>query len=213
MSVAILVPVLGRPHRVVPLLASIAAATPQPYRVLFICDRADVAQRSAVCSAGAVTLNVNGNYAAKINAGVAYTHEPLLFFGADDVHFHPGWLAAAEAHMSDSVGVVGTQDMCNPRTVRGEHATHFLVARWYAQLPTIDDKGGPLCELYPHEFVDDEFVATAKHRGAWAFAEGAVVEHLHPDVGKAPSDALYEQRPLRMRRGRRIFRARSHLWT
>jgi len=141
------------------------------------------------------------------------TDEPLLFFGADDLHFHPGWLDAARAEFRPGIGVVGTQDLCNRRVLRGEHATHFLVTREYAELPLIDGGRGPLCEEYPHEFVDDELVGTARHRGAWAFAAGSVVEHLHPDAGKAPSDELYAAQAERMRRGRPIFNKRRALWT
>ncbi len=212
--VAILVPVLGRPHRVRPLLESIAAATPEPHQVYFIPDPGDQAEVDAIADAGGqVLVELASNYAGKINAGVALTAEPLLFLGADDLHFHPGWLPRAAALLSDQVGVVGTNDLCNARVVRGEHATHMLVARWYSQLGTIDEPGRLLHEGYPHEYVDDEFVETARHRGAYAHAHDSVVEHLHPQVGKAPMDELYARQRQRMRRGRRIFMARRPLWT
>jgi hypothetical protein len=148
----------------------------------------------------------------KINAGVRATRAPLLMFGADDLAFHPGWLPAAQRLMSPTVGVVGTQDLCNPRVIRGEHATHCLVARWYTRLGSIDNPRQVLHEGYVHEFVDDEFVATARHRGAFAFAHDSIVEHLHPDAGKAPMDDLYAARRPRMRAGRDVFRHRQHLW-
>jgi glycosyltransferase involved in cell wall biosynthesis len=215
LPVAILVPVLNRPHRVEPLLDSIARATPNPHVVLFICDPGDRAEQDAIAAAGGWMISPGGNYASKINAGIRATSEPLIFTGADDLDFHPGWLKHASALMSDTIGVVGTNDLCNPRVIDGEHSTHSLVARWYAQLGTIDepDSGKLLHEGYPHEFVDDELIATAKHRGAYAHAHRAVVEHLHPDAGKAPTDALYEGRRRRMRRGRVIFHERSALWT
>lgn len=213
MSLAILVPVLRRPHRVVPLLESIAAATPEPYRVVFIADPDDFAEQRAVHETDTDLMLVAGTYAQKINAAVRVADEPLLFFGADDLHFHPGWLDAARAELRPGVGVVGTQDLCNGRVLRGEHATHFLVTREYAQLPTIDDGRGPLCEEYEHEWTDDEFVGTARKRGAWAFAWGSIVEHLHPNAGKAPSDELYAAQGQRMRRSRPIFNRRRPLWT
>lgn len=216
-DVAILVPVLKRPHRVKPLLDSIGAVTTVPHRVLFHTDPDDWDEIAAISAAGGVHTGLpggaRGNYAQKINDGVRVTDEPLVFLGADDLHFHPGWFEAAAAMLSDTVGVVGTQDLCNPRVIAGEHATHFLVARWYAELGTIDEPGKLLHEGYPHELVDDEFVETAKHRGAYAFADAAVVEHLHPMVGKAPMDDLYAGQRHRMRRGRRIYERRRHLWT
>jgi hypothetical protein len=61
--------------------------------------------------------------------------------------------------------------------------------------------------------VDDELVATAKHRGAYVHAHGSIVEHLHPMAGKAPMDELYERQRSRMRFGRRLFRLREPLWS
>lgn len=211
--VAILVPVLGRPHRVAPLLESIAAATPEPHRVLFICDPGDRPEQDAIAHAGGTMISPGGNYAHKINTGVNFTTEPLIFTGADDLDFHPGWLSEAAALISSTIGVVGTNDLCNGRVIAGEHSTHSLVARWYAELGTIDEPGKLLHEGYPHEWVDDELIETAKHRGAYAHAHTAVVEHLHPQVGKAPMDVLYEGQRLRMRKGRKIFNARRPLWT
>lgn len=137
-----------------------------------------------------------------------------MFLGADDLRFHPGWLEAAKAELDVGVGVVGTNDLGSPRVMRGAHSTHSLVTREYADVfGTIDRPGRVLHEEYPHEFVDDELVATAKFRGAWRFASKARVEHLHPSWGKAPMDALYALQADRMSVGRRIYRRRSRMWT
>ena len=217
MSVAqplvVLVPVLRRPHRVQPLLASLHANTPDPVRALFICDHDDGEQQAAVRKCGADMLIVDGGYAAKINAGVTATTEPLLFLGADDLAFHPHWLERAKRRIKGSVHVVGTNDLCNRRVMRGEHSTHSLVTRAYTHHGTIDDPTRLLHEGYPHEFVDDEFVGTARHRGAFASAPDSIVEHLHPQVGKAPMDDLYAAQGRRMRAGRAHYRLRMPLWT
>lgn len=211
-AVALLIPVLRRPHRVAPLLASIRASTPEA-RTLFIADPFDEPQIQAVKAAGADLLIVEGNYATKINAAVAATDERLLFLGADDLDFKPGWLTQANRYIRRGAGVVGTNDLGSPRVKRGEHSTHSLVTRRYAERGTIDEPGKLLHEGYPHEFVDDEFVETAKFRGAWAFAHDAHVEHLHPSWGKAPMDDLYRAQKKRMRVGRTIYQERRHLWT
>lgn len=110
--------------------------------------------------------------------------------------------------------MVGTNDLGNPRVLRGVHATHSLVTRRYVdQHGTIDEPGKVLHEGYWHEFCDDEFVETSWKRKAWAFAADSVVEHLHPAWGKAPMDDLYAQEPRRMRQGRRLFLHRRRLWT
>lgn len=214
-TVAILVPVLNRPQRVAPLLESITAATPQPHRVVFVVDPDDTAQRAAVAEHDVDELVEPGSYARKINAATAAANEPKLFLGADDLTFHPGWLEAAAALLDDQVGVVGTNDLGNARVVAGEHATHSLVAHWYAQMGTIDEPGSGklLHDGYLHNFCDDELVATARHRGAWAFAPDAIVEHHHPCWGKAETDGTYERGQAHFHRDRRRFRGRRHLWT
>lgn len=214
-----MVPVLRRPHRVAPLLESLLQATPEDHRVLFVTSPGDTAEQDAVTSAGADLLvatwePARGDYAKKINYAYRHTIEPFLFLGADDLRFHPGWLSAAHAHLTDGVGVVGTNDLGNPRVLRGVHATHSLVTRDYIdQHGTIDEPGTVLHEGYWHEYVDDEFVETAWKREAWAFAADSIVEHLHPAWGKAPMDDLYRMEPQRMRQGLRLFRNRRHLWT
>lgn len=213
----ILVPVLRRPHRVAPLLESVTLNTTGPYRVLFLADDNDQAEVDAIEPYVGTLVQLlrihDGNYAHKINVGVRATSEPLLLFGADDLEFHPGWLEAAKAKLRDGVGVVGTNDLCNPRSAAGTLATHPLVTREYTKLGTIDNPGQVLHEGYPHEFCDDEFTETAKHRKAFDHAPDSIVEHLHPMVGKAPTDDIYDQMRFRMRIGRRIYRRRRPLWT
>jgi hypothetical protein len=214
----VVVPVLRRPHRVVPLIESLRAATPEPHRLLFMCTAGDDAEIEAVDRAGAERLvispNGDGDYAIKVNTALKETAEPFLFTGADDLHFHPGWLSAALVEMTDpAVGVVGTNDLGNPRVQEGRHSTHSLVRRTYVeQHGLIDEPGKVFFEGYPHEYVDDELVQTAKVRGAWAFAWGSIVEHLHPNWGKAPTDELYDAQWDRMARGRAMFKRRRHLW-
>jgi glycosyltransferase involved in cell wall biosynthesis len=210
-ELAILVPVLKRPHRVKPLLRSISKATPDA-RVLFICDTHDEPEIAAVQKAGAEFIELRGNYGQKINAGVRHTTEPLLFFGADDLEFHPGWFEKAKAKLGDGIGVVATEDLCNPRVARGELATHPLVTREYTKRGTVDNPDLVLHEGYLHEYVDREFSETARARKAFAYAPDAVVEHLHPLVGKAPSDKLYEGARNRMRQGRRLYARRRRKW-
>lgn len=216
-GLAVLVPMLGRAHRVAPLVASICATVPAA-SVLFLLSDRDEEVIQAVGEVGCRRLilprSVVGDYANKINTGVRHTTEPLLFTAADDLCFHPGWFAAALAWLQPGIGVVGTNDLGSPRVMAGQHSTHFLVTRAYAERGTADGRVGQLmCPEYPHEYVDDELVETAKQRQAWAMALDSHVEHLHPNWGKAPMDALYQQQQARMRRGKIIYLRRRHLWT
>lgn len=218
-SVAILIPLLRRPHRVAPVLESATAGTPEAHQVLFICSPNDLESIREVRNCGLEPLimpkpNYYGDYAMKINAGIRETSDPWVFTGADDLHFWPGWFTSG-VNCGGMFGarVVGTTDLCNPRVTRGEHATHFLVHRSYIEeLGTIDEPGKFFHEGYWHECVDDEAVATAIHREEFVVSSDSVVEHLHPMAGKAPMDALYRQQGQRIVFGRRILRQRQHLW-
>lgn len=214
--VIIIVPVLGRPHRVAPLMASVEEATPEPHRTLFVASANDAPEIAALDAAGADYITVppaRGSWACKINDGYRASTEPFLFTGADDLQFHPGWFSAAVAHMSDRVHVVGTTDLCNPRTMNGDHSTHTLVARSYVEAHgTIDKPGQVLHEGYHHDYADDELIATARARGAYAHALDSTVEHLHPWADKAPDDATYRLGRRWRQHGRRLFRQRERLW-
>ena len=167
-DLVVLIPALSRPQNVAPVFSSIVATAPAA-RVLFLSDPGDEAQIEAVRRTDADLDLDGGNYAAKINRGIRLTGEPLIFTGADDLHFRDGWLDACRQRL-DRAEVIGTQDLCNQRTMRGEHSTHFLVTRDYAERGQIDGEPGLLCEGYAHNCVDDELIATATARGVYAFS-------------------------------------------
>ena len=210
----VIVPMRGRSHMVASLADSLAASTDRA-RLLFVVSRGDVSVLDEVHGDHDYLLVPQWDrcdYPRKINAGIAASTEPLIFTGAIDLQFRPGWLEAAEALLSDTVGVVGTNDLTNPRVIAGRHATHFLVSRDYVERGQIDGEPGLLHEGYWHEYVDDELVATATSRGAYAFAEASHVEHLAWQWGKRPPDHLDADMAQRMNAGRRVFRRRRHLW-
>jgi hypothetical protein len=216
-GVVIIVPVLGRPWRVQPTVTSIADATPKPYRVLFVATSGDGEEIHALksCDADFVEIDKPGTYARKINLGARSSVEPLLFSAADDLHFHAGWLEAAKALLSDTVHVVGTNDLGNARTMRGEHSTHSLFTRHYIDTVggVIDGPPGEvLHEGYPHSWVDDEFIQTAKARGVYAHAFDSHVEHLHWLWNKGEDDATYALGAKGHVPGMRLFRKRRRLW-
>lgn len=214
MSVAIIVPVLARPQNVRPLLAAFTAATPQPHRVLFICDPHDQLEQEEILAAGGELIAPGGSYAAKINAGYHATTEPLLFLAADDIRPRPDWLARAVSYMTPGVAVVGTNDLCNPRVMCGQHSTHTLIRRSYIQERSgvTDEPDTVLHEGYAHEYCDDELVQTAMARGVYAHAFDSLVEHLHPLIGLAADDETYRLGRAGTRASRRLFYTRQQLW-
>lgn len=216
-AVAILIPVLGRPQRVVPTIESVAAATPEAHRLLFLVSDTDEATIAALAAAGADHLVVaagRGSWACKINDGYRATTEPWIFTGADDLAFHPGWFTRALAWADDRTGMIGTNDIANPRVMTGAHSTHSLFRRSYVdELGTIDGSGLVMHEGYAHQYADDEAVATAKARGVYAHAFDSIVEHLHPMVGKAADDDTYRLGRDGTQAGKRLFLQRRRLWT
>lgn len=215
-GVAIIVPVLGRPRNVAPLIASVEDATPEPHRLLFVVNDDDAAELEALEAAGADFLVVGParrSYACKINEGVNATTEPLIFTAADDLQFHPGWFEAAAAFVGDGVHVVGTNDGTNMRTVLGFHSTHTLFTRAYVEkYGTIDEPGKVFCEKYRHDYCDDEAIETAKSRGVYAHAFESVVEHMHPMANKAEDDDTYRLGRKWSPNGHSVYKTRRHLW-
>lgn len=188
---AVIVPVLRRPQNAKPFMTSLRATTGLA-TVYAVANHDDPETAKAWEAAGAEVLYADGiSFASKVNAGYGQTSEPWLFITGDDVRFHPGWLDHAQAVGAD---VVGTNDLGNPRVVRGEHATHMLIRRDYAdQVGASWDGPGSIChEGYRHWYVDDEIVTAARMRGVFAHAPGSIVEHLHPAWGKGAQDDVYE---------------------
>jgi hypothetical protein len=215
MGIDVLVPVLGRPQNVAPLLESLAV-TRVEHRVFFICSPGDSEQIAACEVSGHPTLIVNwtpnrGDYAKKINWGFEQTDAEWVFQGADDLRFYPDWdVAALRCARQREKQVIGTNDMHNPQVKRGIHATHFLIARSYIeeQGGTFDDSGAIFCEKYDHQYVDLEFCETARRRGAWFYCRNSVVEHLHPHWGLAEQDETYKKAMRRTGQDRRIYMQR-----
>jgi hypothetical protein len=217
-DLVILVPVLGRPNHIRPLLSSIERSTPGS-RVLFLASPGDNVVIDTIKNAGQDYITVDkkplGDYARKINVGYSVTNEPLIFTGASDLKFHPGWFEKACTYFDDpKIGVVGTNDLGNPLVTSGKHATHFLVKRSYGDdFGTIDGPGAILAEVYEHEFVDNELIATAKFRDMYVMALDSHVEHMHPHWNKGKMDDTYGAQPARVAQGRPVFESRAPRWT
>lgn len=216
--IAILVPVLDRPHRAAVVAASIREAQTVDTQVVFVCTPGDDAEIAACLATDEMVVVTDwqggqGDYARKINLGLHNTDAPYVFTGADDLTFTPGWDAAALACGARGAGVVGTVDQCNPRTRNARHSTHSLVRRDYAvEQGTVDAPGLIYHPGYFHNFCDDEAVATAIARGEYAPCRRSVVVHNHPMCGQQ-SDDVYRLGLAHFDDDRALFRARTSLWS
>jgi hypothetical protein len=196
--VDVVVPVLGRPHHAEPFMRSLRASTglASVYAMLND-DESDDVER-AWRDAGAYVFRCTPGrttFAHKVNDGYRYTTAPWLLICGSDVAFRAGWwdhaLLMAKAHRA---GLVATNDLLNADVRDGLLATHPVMARSY-----IDELGGSwdgpgrvAHEGYKHWWVDAEWSMAARQRGAYVNAPGSIVEHLHPHVGKAEMDEVYE---------------------
>jgi hypothetical protein len=200
--VDVIVPVLHRPQNIEPLMRSLRASTGLA-RAFFVCEEDDAEEMDAVTDAGGIVLfdhvGKSSTFAEKVNYAYEVTERcdpaPWLLLVGDDVRFRPGWLDhAQDVHRRYGANVIGTNDLVNPRVVRGEHATHPMIRRSYVdEVGAGWDGPGVVChEGYHHWFVDDEIVTAAKQRETFQFAMGSQVEHLHPIGGQVETDDVYE---------------------
>lgn len=212
----ILIPVLGRPQNAQKVVDSINAATVAPHITVFLCTRDDHDEIAACQATGCIVHLVDElSYAVKINAGIEanYGSAEFFFMGADDLLFHPGWdRVAVSKFIETERPVIGTNDLGNATVMAGNHSTHTLMHRSYVEQGSIDDPTRVLHEGYEHNFVDSEFIETAKARDAFIFAADSHVEHLHPFWQKADDDVIYKRGRDGYHRDRRLYQTRQRLW-
>jgi hypothetical protein len=227
--ITVLVPVLARPHRVMPLVESFVGTCRYiEMGLLFLCSPHDHDQ-IIVCNDAKIEYGISrvtvkevgwpvgpGDYARKINLGAELARDSeFVFMAGDDLTFHPGWAERALAtHLETGACVIGTNDLGNASTQVGQHSTHTLVLRTYMDCGTADDPDGGklLHEEYSHNFCDSEFIATARARGAYAHCADSYVEHHHPFWGTAPVDATYARGQAGFGQDRILYEKRRHLW-
>lgn len=195
-SVSIIVPTLKRPRLLGPLAMNIHLTTPTSYTLMFVADEDDEKTIERVRRIGNASLTIfSGTYPEKINAGVAETTEDFVVLANDDVEFHMGWYRESwTALRKPSVQVVGGPDL-SPATENGDHATMPIVRRSYIEDPGASwgEPGVALHEGYHHNYSETELWQLALDRGVARFVQGCVIEHKHPDWGKASLDETYER--------------------
>ena len=212
----VLVPVLGRSP--LAMLRSLEYATSNDFFVYFICSPGDDEQIESCKNTNHTTWVVEwesgrADFARKINWAFSKTTSDWIFQGADDIRFSPNWdTEALEVAKRNRALVIGTNDLHNPLVKSKAHATHILFARSYITDygGTFDGTGAVFSETYDHQFVDNEFIALARARKQWAFAEKSVVEHLHPVWNLAAWDPVYEKAFRETTQDQRLHARRMH---
>lgn len=213
-TVAVIVPVLRRPHQVERLLRNFDESGHDGEAVMyFVADHDDQLELAELERVGAnviVNESARSTFPVKCNLGYRETDEPWLLFIGDDVAFHHGWLQAAFAD-DDGRAFVSTNDLWNNHVLAGTHATHPLIQRdWLDEHGASWDGPGTVChDGYGHWFVDNEWSSVARRANQFRFAEGCVIEHLHPLAEKAESDEIYELGQRISLLDGKLFRARA----
>ena len=208
--VDVIIPVLHRPKNVEPLMRSLRASTGLA-TAWFVVEKGDDVQAAEVERCGGNVLFYSGTFAEKVNFAFGACESPWVFLAGDDVRFRPGWLDQCQEVARRYDGqVIGTNDLANPRVMRGEHATHMMISREYIleQGSSWDGPGVVCHEGYHHWFVDDEIVTLAKQRKVFQMALGSEVEHVHPMAGKAPNDDVYDLGAAKSAEDEKLFKAR-----
>jgi hypothetical protein len=224
----VLVPVLWRPHRIVPLADRLREATTHPYRLLFLVDADDHDTRQTIHTAGLNALVCppsadwsRATYPSKVNHAWGLTRAPYVLVIGDDVDPRSGWddavLEVARAH--PDAGVIATNDLHNVRSIYGVTATHPVIVRAYVQRygsATADGRWPVFAEAYRHNYCDGELVAVARSRGAFRAAPHAIIAHQHVQADRSLDDVTYQigrqhaerDRATQQRRLRAFDRAR-----
>lgn len=104
--------------------------------------------------------------------------------GADDLIWHQGWLTAALKAGKDA-HVVGLAD--GYTTDLDDRATHIMVSSWFCE----NVLKGFIPAVYSSWSFDREMCKRAQALGVYATAPDALLEHMHPAVGKAEMDETY----------------------
>jgi hypothetical protein len=145
-DVAVIVPVLRRPHRAAPFMASLLESTNRA-SVYAVVSVDDAESQSAWLAAGASALSSwQTTFPEKVNLAYEMTGEPWLFLTGDDVVFHIGWLdellrVAAET----GAQVVGSNDLANLAAHADLAAVHRRAGRVVGR-----PRGGVPRGLPPH---------------------------------------------------------------
>jgi len=189
---AILVPSLNRPQNIRRTVESIHESTPEEHFILFAVS--DVESMDILDELGEWYLDDSDGedrrYVTRMNKLIDHLDDAkTMFFGSDDVIHHPGWLTNTLRLMQTGPRCVVMNDMHNMA------GTQAVIHREYLKQAVFDAPGLAFHPGYKHNFADNEMFFTASMRGELAWANDAIVEHLHPaweSPNAAPWDDTYK---------------------
>lgn len=194
--IAIVIPTMGRAELLFPLAWNIARTTPTGvFQIYFVANVEDNLTQEAILKIEGPVQMVMAHkrgYPCAVNAGVREVKERWVAIVNDDVRFHDGWLKGLFDVMTPTTSVIATNDL-SPHTANGDACTQPVVERRYIETygGAWDEPGVTMHEGYWHNFSETELYDVARSRGVATYAPGSIIEHLHPDWGKAEIDDTY----------------------
>lgn len=208
---AVLIPSLNRPQYLERVATQVHQNTGEEHTTLFCVS--DDWSKEVLTNLGEWFLDDSDvedrRYVTRMNKLIREAGEArTIFFGSDDVIFHPGWLRAALKVMSMGPEVVVVNDLRNP------NGTQALVKTDYLERAVFDAPGEAFHPGYRHNFADTEQFYTAARRGVYARALQSYVEHLHPiftDARHVAWDQTYEDAATHFEEDRARFEHRVQL--
>jgi glycosyltransferase involved in cell wall biosynthesis len=214
--VSILIPTLGRPESLPPLIRSVRDTTPRDcYEIIFVVDHGDVPTYQVLRPYDVRVVVADGTYPQKINMGFDESVGDLILPTADDVRFHDDWYDEALALLSRRVMVVGTNDLSPAAEEGTTNVTMPIIRRSYVegQGCVLNEPGVIFHEGYHHNFVETEVWMLATYRGVAKYAKRSIIEHLHPDWGKRDEDSTDAKGQHQNRlEDRDLYRERMAAW-
>jgi hypothetical protein len=177
---AVLLPSLGRPHRLEGAASNIHLNTDLDHEILWCVG--GIHSRQILDGLGERYLDDTDDedkrYVTRMNKLIVWAKEEgfkSAFFGSDDVIHHDGWLTEALTRMEAlEKSVIVVNDLRNP------NGTQAVVRLDYQPFLVFDDEDAAFHPGYHHNFADTEMFLTAAKYKQLGRAMESRVEHLHP---------------------------------
>lgn len=190
--ISLLCPTRGRPDNMRRFADSARSTSSTPVEIVWYVDSDDIASQQVFVDLGdAACVEKHGsrplsdmwNCCARVSSG------DILGMMGDDVVFRtPDWdqvVAEVFDRFSDRIAFVYGRDGLQDSVL----GTHGFVSREWVQA-TGRMTGG----FFEHDYADTWLNDVAERVGRRVFVPDVLIEHMHPDAGKAPLDDTYECR-------------------
>lgn len=206
MTIAAIMPCLGRPEQTVRNVERLLATAGAEFQLICVAD-GDVALGLHLEAADIPVIwsQVRRGYWHSLVSGTLASDATHLIGLANDLWACDDWLRLAieeyQQHFGNGDGLLGfAGDGHGP-----QHSCHFLISR------ALLERYGGWPVWYSHNFGDAELCARAQADRLYAKAERAYLEHCHVERGLAADDAVYQAGRANYKKDEALFVERRRL--